>query len=99
MTVPAAHEETAVNSLLGETLFVLERVIVAPTAGVFRPLEARAQINNGEMVNQGDVIGIVRSLGTSTPVLSPFDGVLVAILAVEGERVRPGQPVAWVRVA
>ncbi len=28
-----------------------------------------------------------------------FSIALVAILAFEGERVRPGQPVAWVRVA
>ena len=51
-----------------------------------------------DVVIRGDTIGDLRSLGVSTPVRSPFDGFLVAILASEGERLRPGQPVAWLRV-
>ena len=96
MTTTAASDGYAVDSPLGETLSVLERVIVAPATGVFRRLGARM---DGDLVDRGDLIGAVHSLGTSTPVRSPFAGLLVAMLACEGERVRPGQPVAWVRVA
>ncbi|MDQ1499926.1 MAG: hypothetical protein QOI86_3266, partial [Actinomycetota bacterium] len=86
-----------VNLPLGETLSVPERVIVAPTMGIFRRLDGDRQMKDGETVNRGDLIGIVQSLGASTPIQSPFTGQLVAILAFEGERVRPGQPVAWLR--
>jgi biotin carboxyl carrier protein len=83
---------------VGETLSVPERVIVAPATGIFHRLDGDGQMNDGDLVNQGDVIGIVQSLGGSTPIESPFDGSLMAILAFEGERLHPGQPVAWLRV-
>jgi biotin carboxyl carrier protein len=81
----------------GETLSVPERVIVAPAVGVFHRLADDGRIQNGSRINQGDVVGTIRSLGRSTPVQSAFDGYLVAILACEGERMRPGQAVAWMR--
>jgi biotin carboxyl carrier protein len=84
---------------VGETLSVSERVIVAPTVGVFHRLDGAGRMNGGDTVDRGDVIGMVRSLGASTPVQSPFEGTLVAIVAFEGERVRPGQALAWLRVA
>ena len=99
MTARTTPEETAVDVPVGETLSVPERVIVAPTMGVFHRLDGDGQMNDGDMVNRGDVVGVVQSLGASTPIQSPFEGLLVAILAFEGERVRRGQPVAWVRVA
>ena len=99
MTAQPAQEETAVNWPAGETLSVPERMIVAPTTGVFHRLKGHHQVNGGDVVSRGEVIGIVQSLGVSTPIQSPFAGLLVALLAFEGERVRPGQPVAWVRVA
>ena len=37
--------------------------------------------------------------GEATPVTTPFTGVLAGLLAHDGERVREGQPVAWLRVA
>ena len=46
----------------------------------------------------GDVIGEVQSLGHCTAIHSPFAGVLVGVLAVEGQRLRAGQPVACLRV-
>ena len=81
----------------GETLSVSERLIVAPSTGVFRPLAGQAQ-TPGRAIEPGDVIGEVRSLGVCTAIRSPFAGVLVDVLAVEGQRLRPGQPVAWLRV-
>jgi biotin carboxyl carrier protein len=76
----------------------VERLIVSPSAGVFHRFDAMA-MSDGATVNRGDVIGAVWSLRTSTPVLSPFDGVFMAMLAHEGERLRPGQPVAWLRMS
>lgn len=98
MTATEAHEGTPLNLPVGETLSVPERVIVAPTCGIFHGRDGRGLMNDGDLVVRGDVIGIVKSLGVSTPIHSPFEGLLVAILAFQGERVRPGQPVAWLRV-
>ena len=81
---------------VGEILSVPECVIVAPTVGIFRRLGDR-QMSVGDIIERGDVIGTVESLGAAMPVQSPFRGHLVGILASEGERVRPGQAVAWLR--
>lgn len=81
----------------GETLSVPERIIVAPAMGVFHRLDGDDRVLDNCPVDRGDVIGIVQSLGTSTPVRSPFQGQLVAMLAVDGQRVHRGQPVAWLR--
>jgi biotin carboxyl carrier protein len=82
----------------GEALVVPERVIVAPSVGVFRPFTA-AGSDEGELVAEGQPIGVVEGPGTATPVRSPFAGRIVGMLAHPGERLREGQPVAWLRVA
>lgn len=78
----------------GEGLLVPERMIVAPTVGVFRSVE----IDEGQALVPGQTVGMVDGPGTSTPVASPFAGHLVGMLAHPGERLREGQPVAWLRV-
>jgi biotin carboxyl carrier protein len=83
---------------VGETFSGPERIIVAPATGTFHLLEGPAGVRDGAVINRGDVIGTVQSLVTSTPIESPFEGLLVTILALEGERLRPGQPVAWLRM-
>ncbi len=85
----------------GEVLAVPERVIVAPAVGVFRPLgDTGLNITEaGELILAGQAIGVVEGPGSSTPVRSPFGGFLVGMLAHRGERVREGQPVAWLRLA
>ena len=88
----------------GEVLAVPERVIVAPAVGVFRPLTADADLDlteagDGAMVIAGQAIGVIEGPGSSTPVRSPFGGFLIGMLARAGERVREGQPVAWLRLA
>ena len=82
----------------GETLGVPERVIVAPASGRFRPL-AEDPVSDEHQLDEEQVIGFVDGVGHSTPVRSPFRGLLVGLLAHAGERVREGQPVAWLRTA
>ena len=86
--------------LHGEILAVPERVIVAPAVGVFRPLDPaeRATGDDAVIVAAGQAIGVVEGPGASTPVRSPFPGALIGMLAKAGERVREGQPVAWLRL-
>ncbi len=86
------------GTIHGETLAVPERVIVAPAPGTFRPVEP-GDIATELPVEAEQVIGFVEGKGHSTPVRSPFGGKLMGMLAHAGERVREGQPVAWLRCA
>ena len=86
------------GTIHGETLAVPERVIVAPAPGTFRPVEP-GELAAEIPVEQEQVIGFVEGKGHSTPVRSPFAGKLMGLLAHAGERVREGQPVAWLRCA
>ncbi|HEX2043875.1 MAG TPA: hypothetical protein VHF24_14680 [Acidimicrobiales bacterium] len=79
----------------GERPLVPERVIVAPADGRFRPVTS----GDSADIAEEQVIGFVESPNRSTPVRSPFRGVLMGTLAHAGERVREGQPVAWLRQA
>jgi [acyl-carrier-protein] S-malonyltransferase len=95
----------------GEHLFTSERVVVSPVAGIFEPdvglralertalAEATAAPGSGQGAEPGSLLAVGDRVGTigSSEVRTPFDGVLVRWLAVRGERVVEGQPVAWVR--
>jgi len=95
----------------GEHLYTSERVIVSPAPGVFEPdvqlaalettalAEATAAPGSGEGEEPGSVLAVGDRVGTVglTDVRTPFDGILVRWLAVRGERVVEGQPVAWIR--
>ncbi len=95
----------------GEHLYTSERVIVSPTPGVFEPdvhlaalestalAEATAAPGSGQGTDPGSVLAVGDRVGTVglTDVRTPFDGILVRWLAVRGERVVEGQPVAWIR--
>ena len=80
----------------GERLAIPERVIVAPASGRFRP--ADEAVPQGDALDMQQVIGFVDGVGHSTPVRSPFKGFLMGLMAHAGERVREGQPVAWLRL-
>ncbi len=77
----------------GEHLFMVERMIVSPAAGVFVPADPTG--NGGRTIEVGQVIGLVADV----EVRSPFAGTLESFLAVDGERVMPRQPIAWLRTA
>jgi pyruvate/2-oxoglutarate dehydrogenase complex dihydrolipoamide acyltransferase (E2) component len=73
-----------------------ERMIVAPGNGVFRLTSVAYR---GAFVDEGDEIGVLESPGATSVVRSPFSGTLMGVMAHEGERLREGEPVAWLRVA
>jgi [acyl-carrier-protein] S-malonyltransferase len=76
----------------GEHLFVTERLVVSPGAGVFRP---EPGVGPGSPVEVGTLVGHVGD----EEVRSAFAGELVDVLAVEGERLAASEPVAWLRSA
>ena len=111
-TVAGTDEWTASGPAhQGEHLYTSERVIVSPTPGVFEPdvhlaalestelAEATAAPGSGHGADPGSVLAVGDRVGTVglTDVRTPFDGILVRWLAVRGERVVEGQPVAWIR--
>ncbi len=95
----------------GEHLYTSERVVVSPAPGVFEPdaalaalertalAEANAAPGSGAGAEPGSLLAVGDRVGTVglTDVRTPFEGILVRWLAVRGERVVEGQPVAWVR--
>jgi biotin carboxyl carrier protein len=88
-----------IELLHGEQLLVLERVILAPTNGVFRPTPPQTVTTEGEIVYTGQVVGVIESTSGTTEVTSSFTGFFMGLMALDGERVRQDQPVAWLRTA
>ena len=76
---------------LGEHLAIGERLVVTTSTGVFRRSTAHGL---GDPVAPGDEVGTVGG----EPVRSAFGGRFAGFLAIEGERVTPSQPVAWLSV-
>lgn len=102
---------TSAHAHQGEHLYTSERVIVSPAPGVFEPdfqlaalestalAEANAAPGSGHGAEPGSLLAVGDRVGTVglSEVRTPFEGVLVRWLAVRGERVVEGQPVAWIR--
>ncbi len=78
----------------GEVLDVSERVIVSPAVGRYEPVEHAAELEAGDVIGHVTVSGDAR-----VPVLSPFRGRVVEVVAWHGERVAHRQRIAWLRVA
>jgi [acyl-carrier-protein] S-malonyltransferase len=74
----------------GEHLFATERLVVSPAAGVFTP---SGDLRPGSRLAVGQVIGAV----SGVEVRSAFTGLFQAYIAVDGERITPRQPIAWLR--
>jgi len=73
----------------GERLYGTERLVVAPSSGVFQP-EAAACMPGGPIA-VGDLLGVIGE----AQLRSPFAGTLQGMIALPGERVTAGQPIAW----
>ncbi len=79
----------------GEHLHMSERLVVSPAAGVFSPAERWRENLAGSRVEVGEVLGTV---GTEE-IRSRFSGVVMGIIAHDGEQLLPSQPIAWLRTA
>lgn len=89
------RDATAGHPLLaGECPVVSERLIVAPTPGRFEPTPIA-----GDDVSVGQEVGRVVRSGEQVPVVASSSGRFMGHLAEVGERVRGGQPIAWIRTA
>jgi [acyl-carrier-protein] S-malonyltransferase len=77
----------------GEHLYIHERLVVSPTAGLFRRAGRWQELPDDAAIEVGELIGTVGGV----EVRSAFAGTVMGILALEGERVTPSQPVVWLR--
>jgi [acyl-carrier-protein] S-malonyltransferase len=77
----------------GELLYVSERVVISPSAGVFEPVPSGP--GPGDRIEVGTLLGTV----AGEEVLAPFAGRLEGCLAQPGERVQAGQPIVWLHTA
>ena len=98
--VPAdpAGDLADISDICAEEVHVPERLIAAPTAGVFRAAPPEVVTAEGEIVHTGQIMGSIEVTGGAVAVTSAHTGFLMGLLAVPGERVRAEQPLAWVRV-
>lgn len=79
----------------GERFYASERLVVAPFSGVFQSPQgttAPAPLA-GSHIEVGQVLGHIGG----AEVRSAFAGELQGLIAVDGERVIMGQPIAWLR--
>lgn len=72
----------------GEHLSMSVRMVVSPGAGIFQPAPDAAK---GNSVGVGGLLGNIGDV----EVRSPFSGQISGMLAVAGERIAVGQPIAW----
>ncbi|MEY2397879.1 MAG: hypothetical protein QOJ00_1053 [Actinomycetota bacterium] len=82
---------------LAEYTDVAEKLILAPSRGVVRVLDPAVVTAEGEIVEVGQPIAIVTNSGDEIEARSRFSGFLMEMLVESGERVRAGQPLAWLR--
>lgn len=97
-TLSANESATRSRTFVAESPQVLERIITAPAAGEFTVLPPDVVTSEGEVVHAGQVVGTIDRNSGPVDVVSPHTGFLMGLLALPGERVRPQQPLAWVRV-
>lgn len=97
--IPGARTTLLVDAMedQGEGAFIPERLIVSPTTGTFFPLDPELVTAEGEIVFPGTAVGVVQAGRDEVVVKSAFRGFLMGMLVHSGERVREGQPVAWIR--
>jgi [acyl-carrier-protein] S-malonyltransferase len=93
--------------LQGEHLYVSERVVVSPCAGIFSPEATVAAPGTGLLpgtigasgerstIGVGDLVGRVGVAEVRTP----FAGEVIRWLATQGERVQEGQPLVWLHAS
>lgn len=93
--VASASSPRPPTSPEGEHLHMAERLVVSPAAGVFSPAERWRENLAGSRVEVGEVLGTVGS----EEIRSRFAGVVMGIIAHDGEQLVASQPIAWLRTA
>jgi [acyl-carrier-protein] S-malonyltransferase len=79
---------------LGEAFEMCERLVISPARGVFRTARASASAaTEGEVLEVGEIVGTVGD----EEVHSNFRGWFMGLLAMDGQPVVAGQPLAWLR--
>jgi biotin carboxyl carrier protein len=87
MAVPARDADPTSE---GEFLSIRERLVVATSWGRIH----EEDFLEGIRVEAGTILGHLRENGNATPLVVPMTAVFVRWLVREGERVRPGSPLA-----
>lgn len=82
---------------LGECPEISERLVLSPALGVVRALDPEVVSAEGEIVREGQAIVMIESSGDTVAARSHFAGFLMGLLVEPGQRVREGQPIAWLR--
>lgn len=90
----AGEQPHPINVPDGEHLFMSERMVVSPAAGVFAPAD-RWKADEQGTVEVGDVLGTIGDV----EVRSLFAGHVMGLIARDGERVTTSQPIAWLRTS
>ena len=75
----------------GEHLFSTDRLVVSPSAGIFKPV---SNLEIGKKLSNGQLLGHVGN----AEIYSPFSGELMGWIALPDERLTASQPIAWLRV-
>ena len=85
--LPAARRAVAEHAATAAGHVPSWRVVVAPGAGTFIP-------SASERLAPGATLGTIEGRRDTTPVVAPYGGVVVEWLALAGDPVKPGQPLA-----
>jgi len=81
------------SHVLGESLHIRERLVVAPSWGRLRA----GSVEPGDLVNEGDVIGVLREGGQDFPLVCHSKAHFITWSAKPGRRVAPGTKLAVLR--
>ncbi len=102
----AAAQRPPAERLVGERYSMVERLIISPGTGPFRPSDTFAAATpklTGIVEDEPEdrivhvAVGDLVGWAGQTEIRSSFAGTLAGVLVLAGERVLHGQPVAWLR--
>ena len=76
----------------GDDVHLHARMVVAPVAGVFQASAPGTVTTEGEILVEGQVVGVIEGSGRQDDVVSAFTGFFMGLLAESGSESVPGQP-------
>ncbi|MGI8706861.1 MAG: hypothetical protein ACR2LG_01455 [Actinomycetota bacterium] len=80
-----------------ETTPIRERVVVSPCSGRFVSLPPETFTSEGEWVEPGTILAEVVNNGDIEHVKSSFRGWVMGMLAIQGQPVKAGDALFWIR--